>query len=262
VLNQGQPVNHEDCLNHRYQILRLLGQSHSSQTYLTLDTATQTTAVVKQIKIDELNLESRLQQLKDLQHRRLSRWLDFSIEQGYLYGAQEYIAGESLATRLQRVGCFSVAELWLVLEQILPVLQYLHRQGLLHGDIRPENLICRTGLDDLVLVDLAIMPTGNPEYAAPEQMQGQPGLQPALASDLFSLGLTGLTLLTGLRPMEIWDAENSNSWLICGAMVFTGSPSMSKVMTATFDSTAYEKFLLITHAPGRRRHPAHPARRR
>ena len=208
MLNQGQPVNHEDYLDHRYQILRLLGQSYSSQTYLTLDTATQTTAVVKQIKIDELNLESRLQQLKDLQHRRLSRWLDFSIEQGYLYGAQEYIAGESLATRLQRVGCFSVAELWLVLEQTLPVLQYLHRQGLLHGDIRPENLICRTGLDDLVLVDLAIMPTGNPEYAAPEQMQRHP----VLASDLYSLGLTGLNLLTGLRPIEIWDTENSNSW--------------------------------------------------
>ena len=201
-------MNHEDYLDHRYQILRLLGQSHSSQTYLTLDTATQTTVVVKQIKTDELNLESRLQQLKDLQHQQLPHRLDFSIEPGYLYWAQEYIAGESLAARLNRVGCFSVAELWLVLEQILPVLQYLHRRGLLHGDIRPENLICRTGLDDLVLVDLAIMPTGNPEYAAPEQMQRHP----VLASDLYSLGLTGLNLLTGLRPIEIWDTENSNSW--------------------------------------------------
>ena len=192
-------------MKQRYQILELLGQSQSSQTYLARDAASGTTCVVKQITIGDVSLESRLRQLKDLQHPQLPRWLDSSEAQGCW--VQEYIAGESLAERL-RLGCFSVAELWQVLEQTLPILHYLHGRGVVHGDIRPENLIARSGLDDLVLVDLAVIPTGSPEYAAPEQIQSHPGF----ASDLYSLGLTGLSLLTGLRPMEFWNAAGSNDW--------------------------------------------------
>lgn len=191
----------------RYEILELLGQSQSSQTYLAIDAASGTTCVVKQVKTGDLSLELRLQQIRALQHPQLPRWLDASEEQDYFCWVQDYIAGESLTERL-RLGCFSVAELWQVLEQTLPILHYLHGQGVVHGDIRPENLIGRSGLDDLVLVDLAVIPTGSPEYAAPEQMQGHPGF----ASDLYSLGLSGLSLLTGLRPMEFWNAAGSTHW--------------------------------------------------
>ncbi len=185
----------------------LLGQSRSSQTYLAVDTLSQIACVIKQVEASDTS-SVMLQKLKDLQHPQLPLCLDIFEAQEYFYYVQEYIAGESMAARLKRLGCFSLAEIWQMLEQTLSVLKHLHCQEILHGDVRPENLIARTGLNDPVLVDLAIVATGSPEYAAPEQVQGKP----VFASDLYSLGLTGLNLLTGLRPIEFWNANDPQHW--------------------------------------------------
>lgn len=217
-----------ELLNDRYQILQPLGQGFLSRTDLALDTW-QTPPQPCVLKILRLETSPDLQKLHQnlsqillsLRHPNLSVWLDSSADDRHLYYVQAYVPGDDLEKQLtQRL--FQVSEIWQILETLLPALAYLHAKGLLHGDIKPSNLIARspaefrTAFASLVLVDFAVPTIGgaalsNPEYAAPEQIQGQA----CCASDLYSLGLTCLHLLTGIRPIELVSLQAwTESWSI------------------------------------------------
>lgn len=207
-------------INDRYQILQRLGQGSLSRTDLALDTwQTPPQPCVLKILSPEASPDLRLklnqqlnhlsQVLLSLRHPNLSIWLDSGADDSHLYYVQAYVPGDDLEKQLtQRL--FRVSEIWQILEILLSALDYLHTKGLIHGDIKPTNLIARspaefrTAFASLVLVDFAVPTIGgaalsNPEYAAPEQIQGQA----CCASDLYSLGLTCLHLLTGIRPIEL-----------------------------------------------------------
>jgi len=93
--------------------------------------------------------------LKTLHHARIPRFVaSFAEGEGVqlrLYLAAEFIEGEPLSTRIAR-GPFSEAMLSDVARQVLGVLVYLHKLGVLHRDIKPDNLIVRPG-GEIVLVD-------------------------------------------------------------------------------------------------------------
>jgi WD40 repeat protein len=237
-------------LNSRYQLVKLLGQSQLGQTWLAVDRV-QTSlrqCVIKQIRHRDLALshaeaatrfQTITQLLSGLQYSQLPAWLDaFELkplepgdsEQGLnqpdgFCWVQEYISGDSLATLLEQQDSFEEPEIWQLLTGLLPVLHYLHSQGIIHGDIKPENIIScsapnssiqnssvqNKALENLILVGSATvelglgLAAGSPEYAAPEQVRGQP----QFVSDLFSLGLTSVHLLTGVRPLVF---ATSESW--------------------------------------------------
>ena len=198
-----------------YEVVRLLGWGASSQTFLAQDRSSTSPSlcVVQQVS-PRPSLNVPLKELS--KHPQLPTLLDSFEKEGFLYLVQEYIKGDNLATLLQRKGKFSSNEVQQVLEGLLPVLDWIHSFGLLHGDIKPENIISQGGtLTDLFLVDLggvklphqgsipSVSLAGSPAYAAPEQLQGNP----VLASDLYSLGVTCLHLLTGVHPfglLESW----------------------------------------------------------
>jgi WD40 repeat protein len=142
-----------------------------------------------------------------------------------LYMVQEYIPGDNLAVILAQKGTFTTQEVWQILESLLLILSQIHAVGVIHGDIKPENIICRVSesyngiLDDLVLVNggIAKLQTeietlqpglGSPVYAAPEQLLGKPVFE----CDLYSLGVTCIHLLTGIHPFSLCDAA-SRRWV-------------------------------------------------
>jgi Protein kinase domain/WD domain, G-beta repeat len=106
-------------------------------------------------------------------------------------------------------------QIWELLAQILPLLQALHRQGRIHGDIKPAASLKRSPPQPLDLVDLEVaqllpsgpLAMGSAEYVAPEQLQGEP----VAASDLYSLGMTCIYWLTGVSPFD-WLATPS-AWI-------------------------------------------------
>jgi formylglycine-generating enzyme required for sulfatase activity len=118
-------------------------------------------------------------------------------------------------------GAFDQQKIYELLESLLPVLDFLHNQPkpVIHRDIKPANIIRRRADGALILVDfgaakqatqtmLAKTGTmiGSPEFAAPEQTRGKP----TFASDIYSLGVTCIHLLTNVPPFDLFDIGEDN----------------------------------------------------
>ncbi len=110
----------------------------------------------------------------------------------------------NLAEVLVTEGVLGEAQIWRLLRDVLPVLKLLHDRNLIHGDIQPQNIIRHLGGFALIELHDGI---GSPEYAAPEQLRGLALPQ----SDLYSLGVTCIYLLTGIPPFDLFDV-NDNCW--------------------------------------------------
>ncbi|MEB3224605.1 MAG: serine/threonine-protein kinase [Synechococcus sp.] len=235
------PIQHNFCsqcrtplvLKDRYRAIKILGQGGFGRTFLATDEdlpskpfrvikqflpQAQGTATIK--KAEEL-FEAEAIQLDRLgsQHDQIpSLFAHFTVDQRQ-YLIQEFIDGPTLADEL-KVGVFTQEQVKAVLLDILPILQFIHGQNVIHRDIKPENIIRRQSDQKLVLVDfgaakqmtanLSVVGTviSSYGYAAPEQEKGKA----QYASDLYSLGVTCLELLTGVEPTELFDV-NGHKWI-------------------------------------------------
>ena len=140
-------------------------------------------------------------------------------EAGQLYLVQDWIDGQSLMQMVKERGVFSDGRVRSLLSDLLPVLDYVHSQGIIHRDIKPENVMLRAADDKPVLIDFGAVKEiitsaactqgasnssiaiGSPGFMPLEQAAGKP----VYSSDLYSLGLTAICLLTGRRPRELAD---------------------------------------------------------
>ncbi|MFO0211435.1 MAG: protein kinase domain-containing protein, partial [Pseudanabaena sp.] len=129
---------------------------------------------------------------------------------------------------LQEQGNFSEAKIQLLMRDLLPILQFIHERNVIHRDIKPENIIRRrfpSNSDSMigshVLVDFgaakhvsttAITETGtrigSAVYVAPEQLRGKS----IFASDIYSLGVTCIHLITNVSPFELMDMDGNWVW--------------------------------------------------
>lgn len=150
----------------------------------------------------------------------------------YFYLVQDYIEGQNLAQELERDGQFSGRDIIELLQQILPVLDYIHNlqteqfQGVLHRDIKLSNIMRshqknNDGKNLLYLIDfgavkqvvVAGVPSepscvlGTPDYAPPEQIAGR---AVSASSDLYSLGATCVCLLTNRSAGELRSGDRWN----------------------------------------------------
>ena len=172
------------------------------------------------------NFQHQVQQLTELgKHPQIPSLIAHFTEDEYCYFIQEFIEGDNLASLVEKNGVFYESQIWQVLKSLLPVLSFIHHHQIIHRNIQPENIIWQSAnqkqdlLDNLILVDFAVMKfvnenqsiddiVGSPEYISPEQIQGNA----VFASDLYSLGVTCIYLLTQIPPFELFDINN-NSWV-------------------------------------------------
>ncbi len=154
----------------------------------------------------------RLQELG--QHNQIPRLLAYFEQDNYLYLVQQFINGHNLQQELQQRGKYSEREIQEILLDLLPVLKFIHQHGVIHRDIKPQNIMRRFPEGDLVLIDFGASKQltetvhtqvgtaiGSHGYTAIEQMQDGEAYP---ASDLFSLGTTCFHLLTEIRPSQLW----------------------------------------------------------
>ncbi|AOY80169.1 serine/threonine-protein kinase [Moorena producens JHB] len=209
-------------LQNRYYLQQQLNDNPVRQTWLALDSESDTQVVVKLLALggpvqwDDLKLfEREAQILKQLDHPRIPKYRDyFSLDESILWFGlvQEYIPGLSLKQQQSQGFRFSQQQVNTIAADILKILQYLHQLNppVLHRDIKPSNLIW--GEDEQVyLIDFGAVqaqPTtagatftvvGTYGYTPMEQFGGQA----VPASDLYALGVTLIELLTGVAPAEL-----------------------------------------------------------
>ncbi len=204
-------------LGDRYRAVEFLGEGGFGRTFKSIDEQRLGTfCVIKQF-LPQLQGGSALQKatelfkqeavrLKDLgKHPQIPDLLAFFEQDGRLYLVQEFIDGKDLLKELQQNGRFDEEKIRNLLNQLLPVLEFLHQKNVIHRDIKPDNII-RDANNRLMLIDFGVSKQltgtvltragtniGTPGYAAPEQLQGHA----FPASDLYSLGVTCIRLLTG-----------------------------------------------------------------
>jgi serine/threonine-protein kinase len=179
-----------------------------------------------QFKSIKESFQKEAQALQNLskQNSQIPELIDFfefpPQEQGYFYLVQEYIEGQNLQEELDSKGKFYEAQVIEFMQKILPVLQFFHNTDFIHRDIKLSNII-RGNNQRFYLVDFGTVkqvtfgvPTNKSiifatdDFASPEQKSGNE-LFPS--SDLYSLAVTCICLLTGKKATELYDNENK-SW--------------------------------------------------
>ncbi|HOT92713.1 MAG TPA: protein kinase [Anaerolineae bacterium] len=216
-------------LHDRYRIDRLLEFGVMGAMYRAWDMQRNLPVTVKELTpqpeldravLDRLrrNLEREAQVLRRLRHPAMTSLVDyFHVEAetaaGNTYLVMEFVEGESLADRIERVGALPEAQVKAWAVQILDALEFCHSHGVLHRDIKPQNIILRPdGNAVLVGFELAKLwdpndprswaatrVMGTPEYAPPERWGLRSWHIDAL-SDIYSLGATLYHALTGQAP--------------------------------------------------------------
>lgn len=213
-----------DILQNRYRIDGLLGQGGMGAVYRAWDLRLSIPLAVKEMSAqpgldtDTLDdLRSQFQQeatvLARLNHPNLVGVTDYFQEGRNVYLVMKFVAGESLAELIRREGAVPEAQVRTWAAQLLDALAYCHRQGVIHRDIKPQNIIVEPD-GDAILVDFGLVKLwdpddpgtrtvvrgiGTPQYAPPEQYEVAAGhTEPS--SDLYSLGATMYHALTGQAP--------------------------------------------------------------
>ncbi|GAB4539472.1 MAG: hypothetical protein Tsb0014_29910 [Pleurocapsa sp.] len=220
-------------LQNRYRALQLIGQGGFGRTFKGIDELQPDKPyfAIKQFWVDNNGnrekaaelFESEAKRLQVLgEHPNIPKLQDYFIEAGEQYLVQEFISGENLAQELSTEGAWEEGEIRELLLELLPLLQYVHSQQVIHRDIKPENIVRRQGDRKLILVDFGAAKVvnevtanktgtviGSAAYTAPEQLKGKA----VFASDLYSLGVTCVNLLTQVHPFNLFDSgENRWNW--------------------------------------------------
>jgi formylglycine-generating enzyme required for sulfatase activity len=226
----------EMFLKDRYRAQQLIGQGGFGKTYKAVDEyqSGKPLCAIKQFAfsnhdphIRQTALELFYAEAKHLEslgkHAQIPELLAYFDIAGQPYLVQQFIDGQDLQQELTTTGTFNQAQIRELLLSLLPVLDFLHHQSppVIHRDIKPANIIRRHSDRNFVLVDfgaakqatqtmLAKTGTviGSPEYIAPEQTRGKP----AFASDIYSLGVTCIYLLTQVSPFDLFDLSQ-DAWV-------------------------------------------------
>ncbi len=240
-------------LRNRYKINRFLGSGGFGDTYLAedLDLPGNPQCVVKHLKPKHTEpaileaarvlFDREAKVLYDLgnAHDQIPRLFAHIEENNQFYLVQEFVEGHTLSEELIVGQTWSEASVVKLLKEILEVLSVVHQHGVIHRDIKPQNLMRRQHDQKIVLIDFgavkeinaltidaeghttSTIAIGTAGYMPPEQAHGHP----QLASDVYAVGVLGIQALLGRMPQQ----DSSTGDLIWKDAVSV-SPQFAKVL--------------------------------
>jgi serine/threonine-protein kinase len=206
----------------RYDVKEILGAGGMGVVYRAFDRELQEPVAIKTLKpeamaggtvaLDRFKQEIRL--ARRITHRNVVRTYDLGELNGMYYLTMEYVEGTSLKQLITSRGRLPVAVTLTVGKQLCRALEVAHAEGIIHRDIKPQNMVVDPSgflkVMDFGIARLANPPKGKglteaglsigtPEYMSPEQLSGA-DLDPR--SDLYSAGVVLFECLTGRLPFE------------------------------------------------------------
>jgi eukaryotic-like serine/threonine-protein kinase len=195
----------------KYKVLSTIGSGGFGTVYLAEDTWIDKKVALKvphkqSVDFGELLREPRL--LATLNHPNIVAILTAEKQENVFFIVMEFVPGETLETILTRDGALELALALDYTCQICNAVDHAHRQGVLHRDLRPSNVLVTDGgllkvadFGTSRFLEIAAHGTtviGSPPYMAPEQFQGKA----VFASDIYSLGVTMYQMFTGVMPYD------------------------------------------------------------
>ena len=219
--NTTEPI----ILNNRYQLEERLGSGGMAMVYRAHDLTLERAVAIKILRKDYSNdpefrerfhLEAKA--AANLSHPNIVTVHDFGLYKDRLFIVMEYVPGTDLKTILKQRGRLNIQEAIELITQASAGVGYAHRAGLIHCDIKPQNMLV-TPEKRLKVLDFgiaralsAISPDertdivwGSPQYFSPEQATGG---APSPASDVYSLGVIFFEMLTGKLPFVASTAQD------------------------------------------------------
>jgi serine/threonine-protein kinase len=206
-----------------YRIERILGEGAFSAAYLGRSTSGGERAVIKTLcpsVVADPNAHARFRRelaiMKRLSHPNIQRSIDSGESRSQPYIVLEYLEGENFRHYLRRKAPLASEEAVRYIQQLVDAVDYMHSEGVVHRDVKPENLLL-TPDGQLKLIDFGVAymrgsrrltwrwlndALGTPGYMAPEQIQGKRGDR---RSDIYALGILLYEMLSGRTP---WHGDN------------------------------------------------------
>lgn len=230
------PEELQHALADRYRIERELGHGGMATVYLARDVKHDRRVAIKVLHPDlarSVGPERFLQEIQiaaQLNHPHVLTLIDSGEADGFLYYVMPYVEGESLRTRLARESELPIGETVRILRDVVDALAYAHRHGVVHRDVKPDNVLIlenhavvtdfgvakavseATGRQQLTTAGVAL---GTPAYMAPEQAAADPHVDHR--ADIYAVGamayemLTGRPPFTGMNPQQVFAAHVSQA---------------------------------------------------
>ena len=206
------------ALADRYRIERELGQGGMATVYLAEDLKHDRKVAIKVLKPElaaVLGADRFLAEIKttaSLQHPNILPLFDSGTADGFLYYVMPYVEGESLRDKLDRETQLGVDEAVRITREVADALDYAHRQGVVHRDVKPENILLHDGRPMVADFGIALavsaaaggrmtetgLSLGTPHYMSPEQATAEKDITGR--SDVYSLASVLYEMLTGDPP--------------------------------------------------------------
>src|SRR5689334_7169364 len=221
VANPDDYLAAQSLLADRYAVEREIGRGGMATVYLAEETKHSRQVAIKVLRPElaatlgaerfhrEIGIAARLS------HPHLVPLIDSGEAGGLLYYVSAYMPGGSLRERLQREGKLSVRDTLRIAQEVSTALDYAHRAGFVHRDVKPENILFADG--HALLADFGVarvvfgegsddqvtaagLAVGTPEYMSPEQASGERNVD--RQADIYSLACVVYEMLTGAPPFR------------------------------------------------------------
>lgn len=208
----------ETLLNNRYRLLAQQGSGGMAVIYKAIDQELGRTVAVKILRPSLITDPAFLQRFRNearsvanLNHPNIVTLYDFRQDGNTYYIIMEFVEGQDLKKLIRSQAPFTVDRALNIAIQICAGIGYAHRAGLVHADVKPQNVLV-TEEDQVKVTDFGIAQAlsdaatseerqkvvwGSPHYFSPEQAQGE---RPTPASDVYSVGIVLFEMLTGRMP--------------------------------------------------------------
>jgi serine/threonine protein kinase len=258
-----------ETINNRYRILQALGSGGCGQTFLVEDThlPSKPYRVIKKLKSasdvpkyyqvikERFDREAAVLEELGRSNDRIPTLYAYFNEGDEFYLVQDFINGKNLKEAVQEHGVFNETQVRYLLKTVLHVLDFVHSRGIIHRDIKPENIMLRDSDGVPVLIDFGAVkevvatvvdshgiPTstiiiGTPGFMPLEQSAGRP----IFASDLYSLGLTAIFLLTGKYPLDMLDKQTGE--IVWRKYAPNVSEHLARILTKVIEPNPRDRFL-------------------